>query len=57
MKSNYIHHRRKKAALVADGQLRKSLLIWSLLLVGIFLTGQMMGHTPKYLSEIVSRTN
>jgi hypothetical protein len=51
MKSNLAHHRAKKTAVVADSQLRKSLLIWSLLLVGILLTGQMVRRRPKYLNE------
>jgi hypothetical protein len=52
MKSNQGRHRAAKPSGVAHSQLRKSLLVWWLLLVGIFLTGQMVERRPRYLSEM-----
>lgn len=47
-----LHTRNKsaKSAIVVHTE-RKSLLVWSLLLCGIFLAGQTIGRTSKYLSE------
>ena len=50
-RSTETRHKRDRPMLVVDAQVRKSLLVWGLLLCGIFLGGQMIGRTPRYWNE------
>jgi hypothetical protein len=51
MRSIQTRNKGAKSTSVVHAELRKSLLVWGLLLCGVFLAGLMVGRTPRNSNE------